>query len=109
MSVKSRLVKAIAPKAVTEVLNRQDRIIEECMICKNNDGEAVKACEFWVRKRLHRCERVADIIEGAVNAIRTESLMPVENAIVKATEVTASAADRMKALKDRVVSKFRKK
>jgi predicted Zn-dependent protease len=106
MSIKKKIANAIAPQIVRSVTEHFDEILNECLVCKNNDEEAIKSCDYWQRKKLYRCERVADILEKVKGDVAIDTVMPVVNAVDKASN-TVSA--KITSAKDRIKNAFTKK
>jgi hypothetical protein len=102
MSIRKKIANAIAPQVMRSVKEHLDEILNECIKCKEGDEEAIKACEYWQKKKLYRCEKVADILEKVKSDVAVDSVMPVVKGVEKVSAKITSA-------KDKIVEKFTKK
>lgn len=102
MGAKERLVKAISPKIAKQVLSKEDDMIAVCVTCKGEDKAAILSCDFWKKKKLYKCPKIADVLDEVVSGVASDAVRPV-------TEAAMSVGDKFERIKERLKKPFLKK
>jgi hypothetical protein len=101
MGAKQRLIKAITPRVAKGVLNKEDDMIDACTQCKAGDKAAILACEYWLKKKLYKCPKIAAVLDDVVTGIASDATRPV-------TEAAMSVGDKIERVKEKIKKTFKK-
>ena len=100
--LKTRLVKAVSPKVAKGILSKEDDMIDACIKCKGEDKAAIMACEFWKKKKIYKCPKIADVLDGVISEVANDATRPI-------TEASMTVGDKFQKIKDKIKKPFLKK